>query len=75
MHKVTLQESNRGRAMLERTPRYEVRVNGELFGMLVYNMRGFIGYLPMADGRRLDIGERPIGDFRREIARINRESK
>lgn len=59
--------------MMETTSRYKVMLRGEVFGELYYNMRGFVGCLPLPGGQKLDIGERPIAEFRREVARINRE--
>ncbi|MCO5067051.1 MAG: hypothetical protein M9924_22050 [Rhizobiaceae bacterium] len=74
-HKVALRENARRRSMLETKMRYDIMLNGVRFGELCYNMRGYIGYLPLPDGRKLDIGERPLAAFRREIARINREAR
>jgi hypothetical protein len=74
-HKVELIETRRGCAMLEKTPRYDVVLNGQRVGQLTFNMRGYIGYLPLHTGQKVDIGERPISAFRKEVARINREAR
>lgn len=74
-HVVTLREAPHKKAMLERHMRYDVLVNGAVKETLSYNMRGYIGYLPLPDGGKLDIGERPITAFRREIGIINREAR
>lgn len=74
-HVVKLVETRRGCAMMERTTRYDVVLNDQRIGQLSYNMRGYIGYLPLPGGAKLDIGERPIGAFRKEVARINREAR
>jgi len=74
-HKVTLRANPRRRSILETKMRYDVLLNGNRVGELCYNMRGYIGYLPLPDGRRLDIGERPLSVFRQEIARINRDAR
>jgi hypothetical protein len=74
-HKVELIETRRGCAMLEKTPRYDVVLNGQRVGQLTFNMRGYIGYLPLPSGGAVDIGERPISAFRKEVARINREAR
>jgi hypothetical protein len=60
--------------MLERTPRYDVLVDGKLFAQLYFNMKGYVGTLPLPDGSRLDIGERSITEYRKEVAKLNRES-
>jgi len=73
--RIKLEESTRGRAMLERTPRYDILVNGEVQGQLSYNMRGYIGYLPTIHGSKMDIGEKSISAFRKEIRILNREAE
>jgi hypothetical protein len=55
--------------------RYDVLLNGKQVGELHYNMTGYRGVLPLAGGRRLDIGERGISVFRAEIRRINKEAQ
>ena len=47
---------------------------GKELGELYYNMRGYTGaYLPQPNGIPLHVGERAIGVYRKEIARLNRE--
>ena len=70
---VRLVETTRGRHMLETTKRYRITLFGEDAGELYFNMRGYVGALPLPGGKSIDIGERPISDYRREVARINRE--
>ena len=72
--RITL-EQRPGRHLLERQPRYAVLVNGAQQGELYYNMRGYQGYLPTVHGSRLDIGERGISAFRREVTLLNREAE
>jgi hypothetical protein len=60
---------------LERHPRYAVLVNGEQQGELYYNMRGYQGYLPTVHGSKMDIGERGISAFRKEVIALNREAE
>jgi hypothetical protein len=60
---------------LERHPRYAVLVNGEQRGELYYNMRGYQGYLPTVQGSQMDIGERGISAFRKEVRVLNREAE
>jgi hypothetical protein len=71
--KISLSERP-GRHILERHPRYAVLVNGEERGELYYNMRGYQGYLPTVQGSKMDIGERGISAFRKEIRILNREA-
>lgn len=79
--RIKIVENNRKRAIFETTPRYDVLLDGKLFSELCYNMRGYIGYLPIPSQDRpgefakLDIGERPLSAFRKEVAAINRELK
>jgi hypothetical protein len=70
-----LKLDNSRRACCERTDRYAVILNGARAGEVFFNMRGFIGYLPTPSGAKLDIGERPIGAFRRAVAQLNREAR
>jgi len=70
---IELVETRRGCAILESTPRYEIRLNGKRWGELHFNMRGYTGYLPLPNGHVLDIGERGISAFRKEVAKLNRE--
>lgn len=72
--RITL-EQHPGRHLLERQPRYAVLVNGAPQGELYYNMRGYQGYLPTVHGSKLDIGERGITAFRREVTLLNREAE
>lgn len=73
-HHITLQESP-GRHMMERHPRYAVLVNGEPRGELYFNMTGYVGTLPMVQGGVMNIGERPISAFRKEVSILNREAQ
>jgi len=67
-------EERPSRHLLERQPPYAVLVNGAPQGELYYNMRGYQGYLPTVQGSKLDIGERGITAFRKEIAILNKEA-
>lgn len=72
---IKLVKTDRGRQMLERTPRYDVMLDDKLFDQLYFNMRGYVGYLPLPDGSRLYIGECSITEYRKEVAKLNRETK
>ncbi len=72
---IRLIKTTRGRHMLERKPRYDVILDGTLFDQLWFNMHGYVGSLPLPDGSYLTIGERPIADYKKEVAILNRESK
>lgn len=71
--KITL-EPRKSHHMLETKPRYDVMVNGVRREELYFNMRGYVGYLPMLNGGRLALGESSISTFRREVANLNREA-
>lgn len=66
---------NNNRQMLETTPRYDVVLNGAAVGELYFNTRGYVGYLPTVQGSKMDIGERGISAFRKEVAILNREAE
>ena len=66
-------ETKQGMAICETTPRYNVMHYGRNVGQLYFNMRGYNGSLPHPDGGNVSIGERSIGAWRAEAARINRE--
>ena len=72
--RISLEERKSPHA-LERHPRYAVLVNGEERGELYYNMRGYQGYLPTVQGSKMDIGERGISAFRKEVRVLNREAE
>ena len=62
--KITLRETRKGLQMMERTPRYEVLLNGEPklpdgrpTAILYFNTRGYRGVLPFWRGGQMDIGE------------------
>jgi hypothetical protein len=74
-HVVKLREAPKKRAMCETRMRYEILLNGEVYGDLYFNLTGYRGVLPLPGDRRLDIGEQPISAFRAEISRINKEAK
>lgn len=75
--RITIEERPNRRAMCETKMRYAVMLDGKEFSELYFNMHGYCGYLPSpkADGSfgRLDIGERPISAFRKEVTALNRE--
>jgi hypothetical protein len=48
-------------------------LNGQKVDELYFNLKGYVGYLPAPSGAKLDIGEKSISAFRREVAALNRE--
>ncbi len=74
--KITIRETKAGVQWLERTPRYQVYLNGQPWGEpIYYNMTGYCGYLPTPAGRSLDIGERGISAYRKYAAELNSEAR
>lgn len=73
-HQITLREKP-GRHMFEREPRYDVLLNGEPVSELYYNMRGYRGAIPTVRGGWMDIGERGISAWRKEVAWQNKHAK
>lgn len=70
---IELVENLRARAICETTPRYDVMLHGQKVDQLYFNIKGYVGYLPTPSGAKLDIGEKSISVFRREVASLNRE--
>lgn len=70
---ITLVKTRQGCSPLEVEPRYNVMLNGVLFDQLYFNLKGYVGYLPTPEGRKLTIGERGISAYKKEIARLNKE--
>jgi hypothetical protein len=71
--RVTIEERPRRMAMLETKMVYAVMLDGKEFSELYWNMRGYVGYIPTVGGGRLNIGERSLSNYRREVAEANRE--
>lgn len=71
--RIQLKKAPEKMAAYERTMRYDVLFNGKVFDTLYYNLKGYVGYLPTPEGRKLDIGERSISTYRKEIRRLNNE--
>ena len=68
-------KTRRGCEICETTPRYDVVLDGKIVGQLYFNMRGYVGTLPTPDGKGLYIGECRIGEYNREVSKLNREFK
>ncbi len=58
-------------------PDYEILLDGDYYGDVFFNMTGYVGGIsvPGSEGNiaSLDIGERGISAYKKEIARANRE--
>lgn len=74
-HVVSLREAPHRMAIAETTMRYDVLLNGTAVGELYFNMHGYVGTLPLPNGKQLSIPESAISRFEREIRRINRDAK
>jgi hypothetical protein len=70
---IQLVENRRDRSICETKSRYDVLLHGVKFDQLYFNVTGYVGYLPTPDGAKLNIGEKGISVFRREISSLNRE--
>lgn len=71
--RVTLEERPGRMAILETKMVYAIMLDGKEFSDLYWNMRGYVGYIPTADGGRLNIGECSLSTYRKEIAAVNRQ--
>lgn len=65
---------------IEEAPRhhgdvYFVKLNGEKWGELYFNMTGYVGALPLPSGAKFSPGERGISTWKKEASRINREAR
>lgn len=70
---VTIVETPHKRQLLERERRYEIRLHGQFYSDLFFNIKGYVGGLPLPSGRQLDIGEVSLTAYRKEVAQLNRE--
>lgn len=70
---IELVETRQGCAMMESTPRYDIMLHGTKVGQLYFNLRGYVGNLPCADGTSLWMPEANISTFRRQVAILNKE--
>lgn len=70
---IQLVETKQGLEMLETTKRYNVMLHGVKVDQLWFNMRGYVGYLPLPDGSKLSMPEGSLASYKREVARLNRE--
>ena len=61
--------------MCETTDRYDVVLDGVTVDQLWFNMRGYVGTLPLPEGGKLSIGERSITAYKAEVVKLNREFK
>lgn len=68
-----LKETRQGCAILEKESRYHVMLHGQKVSELYFNMRGYVGALPMPDGSSINIGEVSISRWKREAASLNRQ--
>jgi hypothetical protein len=59
----------------QRHPDYDLILNGKVVGGVYYNLTGYVGTLPQADGTGFTPGETGILAYRAEIARINRNAR
>ena len=59
--------------MMETTKRFNVMLNGVKVEQLWWNMKGYVGNLPLPDGSCLYMPEGSLVSFKREISRLNRE--
>jgi len=70
--RVTLEEK-RGRSSPQD---YYIAVNGTRWGEVYYNLRGYCGYIPTSsETALLDVGEKGVSVYKREISRVNAEFK
>lgn len=66
-------------ACCETTPRYKVMLNGVQVEEVYYNMKGYVGYLPVPSNTspkgydRLSIGEKNITAYRMQVKKLNKE--
>lgn len=77
--KIKLVETRRGCEMLERTPRFDVLVDGKFYSQLYFNMRGYCGQLPAPSTDRpgesicVPLSDEKIGAIKRLASILNKE--
>ncbi|GGR37939.1 hypothetical protein [Deinococcus ruber] len=70
---ITLVEAPRKKSSCEQEMRYDVLLHGKQYSELYFNLRGYLGSLPTPDNLPLDIGEKSISAYRKQIALLNQE--
>jgi hypothetical protein len=70
---IELIETRQGCEMMETTKRFNVMLNGVKVEQLWWNMKGYVGNLPLPDGSSLYMPEGSLASFKRAISRLNRE--
>jgi hypothetical protein len=70
---IELIETRQGCEIMETTPRYNVMLHGVKVEQLWWNLKGYVGNLPLPDGSSLYMPEGSLASFKRAISRLNRE--
>lgn len=70
---IQLVKNMQDRAICETQPRYDVILYGARVSQLYFNLRGYCGVLPLPSGDRLNIGERSISAYKREVSALNKQ--
>jgi hypothetical protein len=70
---IELIATRQGCEMMETTKRFNVMLNGVKVEQLWWNMKGYVGNLPLPDGSSLYMPEGSLASFKRAISRLNRE--
>lgn len=73
--RIELREAPQKRGICESQMPYDILLDGKLFDGLCFNLRGYVGYLPTPEGRKLAIGEKSLSAYKQEIKRLNKEFK
>lgn len=61
--------------MCETKMPYDVLLNDKVVGEIYFNMRGYVGSLPLPDGSAAWMPEGPISSFRKEVRAINLKAR
>lgn len=73
MFKITFVEQ-KIKHVLQTKPDYSVMLNGKLHDRLYFNMRGYVGSLPMPGGGNLQLPEGSLASWKREARLIEKEA-
>jgi hypothetical protein len=74
-NRIELRSAPHKKSICETSMVYEIFFDGKVFDVLYFNTRGYVGYLPMPCGSKMNIGEKSLSAYVKEIRLLNKEFK